>query len=304
MGRCINVPNPDWPRNVTEATSKGQRLRFCRDANMSTLRRLFALAAVGFVATYWPGATNAQSITWQLKNVFFAPENGGGEWTGSFVFDATTGSITEWSISVPGGVVFPQTIPPYTYTSFSPTASASYQLDAQNAVIQFGTTTPPCNSSQTQRCLLIQSPPLPKGGGTVVLSGDHPSEEVFTPEPFNSFIRTIDFTKNPQLIGVAPFIATPSVLWPPNNKLVPVTVTVSQVGLSNCQIKSVSSNEMITTSDWRITGDLNVELRAFRSGKGNGRVYTIEIGCMNTSGNPVTGNVTVTVPLRAPGSTG
>jgi len=78
--------------------------------------------------------------------------------------------------------------------------------------------------------------------------------------------------------------------------MAPVAVTVSQAGLSNFHIKSVSSNELITTSDWQITGSLNVELRAERSGKGNGRVYTIDIDCTSVSGSHVTGNVTVTVP--------
>src|SRR5262245_39675428 len=88
------------------------------------------LVALAFASIYWPVPTYAQSLPWQLNNVFFTPSDGGGEWTGSFVFDATTGTITEWNISVPGGVVFPQTIPSYTYTSSSPTASASYQITA------------------------------------------------------------------------------------------------------------------------------------------------------------------------------
>lgn len=90
------------------------------------------------------------------------------------------------------------------------------------------------------------------------------------------------------------FTATPDVLCPHGNKLVPVTVSPNQAGLLNCQITSVSSNELITTEDYQITGDLTVDLRAKRFGKG-GRVYTIDISCL-LSGSPVTGNVTVTVP--------
>jgi hypothetical protein len=241
--------------------------------------------------------------TWQLNNVFFSPQDGGLEWTGSFVFDATTGTITEWNISVPGGVVFPQTVPPYTYTSFSPTASASYQLSATGtAVIRFGTSPlpdlssglGPCDSSQPQRCLILETTPLPKDGGKVAVSF---GQETFTPIPSNSFNRTIDIGKNPQLISTsADFIATPNVLWPPNHKMVPVTVTVSSTGVSNCQIVSVSSNELITSSYWKITGDLTVSLRAERLGTGRARLYTITLSCMDTFGNNVTGNVTVTVP--------
>ena len=126
-------------------------------------------------------------------------------------------------------------------------------------------------------------------------------QENFTPIAFNTFIRSIDTTKTPQLISTSPaFIATPNVIWPPNKKIVPVTITVSQTGLFHCQIISVSSNELITGSDWKITGDLTVTLRADRLGTGSGRIYTIELGCTDTFNKNVnvTGNVTVTVPLN------
>lgn len=91
------------------------------------------------------------------------------------------------------------------------------------------------------------------------------------------------------------FTATPDVLWPPNNKLVPVTVSTNQAGLLSCHITSVSSNELITAKDYQITGALTVALRAKRLEKGGGRVYTINVSCL-LDGDPVTGNVTVTVP--------
>jgi hypothetical protein len=45
-----------------------------------------------------------------------------------------------------------------------------------------------------------------------------------------------------------------------------------------------------------ITGDLTLNLRAERSNKGTGRVYTITIECVDASGNVSTKTVTVTVP--------
>lgn len=92
------------------------------------------------------------------------------------------------------------------------------------------------------------------------------------------------------------FTANPNVLWPPNNKLVPVAVSPIQADLLSCQITSVSSNELITTADYQITGALTVNLLAKRLGKGEGRVYTIDVSCLNNLGYQVTGNVTVTVP--------
>jgi hypothetical protein len=104
--------------------------------------------------------------------------------------------------------------------------------------------------------------------------------------------------KPPKILSIK---ANPSQLWPPNGKLVPVTVTVQT--LADCKpvsskIVSVSSNEPPDGSkpDWIITGDLRVLLRAERSPHGNGRVYTITVLSSDTAGNSSTGTVSVRVP--------
>jgi hypothetical protein len=101
--------------------------------------------------------------------------------------------------------------------------------------------------------------------------------------------------------------ATPNVLWPPNHRMVPVSVAAAvsdacDAGAS-CQVLSVTSNEPVnglgdgdTAPDWQITGLLTVNLRAERSGRGNGRTYTITVQCTDASGNSATKTVTVTVP--------
>jgi uncharacterized repeat protein (TIGR03803 family) len=95
--------------------------------------------------------------------------------------------------------------------------------------------------------------------------------------------------------GVA---ASPAVLWPPNHKMVPVTVSVSATdncGPVHSRIVSVSSNEG-SAADSEITGDLTANLRAERSGKGAGRVYTITVECTDDFGNKTNGVAHVTVP--------
>lgn len=99
-------------------------------------------------------------------------------------------------------------------------------------------------------------------------------------------------------------VARPSVLFPPNHKLVPVTISVAAQGGGSCRVISVSSNEPIngrgdgnTSPDWVITGDLTLLLRAERSGPNNkGRVYTITVQCTDAFGNSTMTNVYVTVP--------
>jgi hypothetical protein len=102
----------------------------------------------------------------------------------------------------------------------------------------------------------------------------------------------------PRIISIK---AVPSVLWPPNGKLVPVKVVVQAVsdnGPVTSRVTSVRSNEPPSgrEPDWVITGKLSLLLRAERSPHGDGRVYTITVECRDAAGNTSTGKVLVTVP--------
>jgi hypothetical protein len=106
---------------------------------------------------------------------------------------------------------------------------------------------------------------------------------------------------------IARATATPNVLSPPNHNMVPVQVTVAATDESGaapiCRIISVSSNEPAdgtgdghTAPDWEITGELTLNLRAERSGRGGGRAYNIVVECRDASGNTATSSVVVKVP--------
>jgi hypothetical protein len=109
----------------------------------------------------------------------------------------------------------------------------------------------------------------------------------------------------PPVIGSV--TATPQALLQANHQMVPVNISVSASDNSGqavaCQIISVASNEPVdglgdgdTAPDWLITGNLTLSLRAERSGKGTGRIYTITIECSDSSGNSSTEAVAVRVP--------
>ena len=109
-------------------------------------------------------------------------------------------------------------------------------------------------------------------------------------------------------------VASPGTLWPPNHKLVPISITASPTDCDpslSCRIVSVTANEPVlgpgsgnTDPDWIITDPgpkvspavFGVELRAERAGGGTGRVYRIDTTCADASGNTTSGSSTVTVP--------
>jgi hypothetical protein len=88
--------------------------------------------------------------------------------------------------------------------------------------------------------------------------------------------------------------------------MVPVTLTADvqdAVGVVSTRIVSVSSSETAngpgdgnTDSDWQVTGDMTVALRAERAGGGDGRLYAIGIEGRDAAGNVRTATVTVGVP--------
>lgn len=118
-----------------------------------------------------------------------------------------------------------------------------------------------------------------------------------------SFTVTVQDTTAPAITSLSTNAPT---LWPPNHKMVAVTVSADAgdlVGVSSLKIVNVTSSEPDnglgdgdTANDIQVTGDLTVNLRAERAGGGNGRTYTITVEASDDAGNTTTKTCTVFVP--------
>jgi hypothetical protein len=118
-----------------------------------------------------------------------------------------------------------------------------------------------------------------------------------------SLTDVIEDTTAPVISSVTPSSAT---LWPPNHQMVAISVNAvasDLAGLASLKIIHVTSSEPDnglgdgdTPNDSQITGNLTVNLRAERSGNGNGRTYTITVEAKDAAGNATTRTCTVSVP--------
>jgi hypothetical protein len=103
----------------------------------------------------------------------------------------------------------------------------------------------------------------------------------------------------------------PDVLWPPNHKMHDITATVNVAEACDPNptfvLTSITSNEPDNSQgDGNTTGDIaggdlgspdtEFQLRAERSGKGNGRIYTVTYTGSDGSGNSDDSSAEVTVP--------
>jgi hypothetical protein len=115
-------------------------------------------------------------------------------------------------------------------------------------------------------------------------------------------VSGINIDKTPPTVACS---TSPNVLWPPNNKLVPINVSVnvtdSLSGSAGFTLVSVTSNEPDSGQgdiQGFVTGTASTsgQLRAQRLGSGTGRVYTFRYTGADRAGNTTSCSTTVTVP--------
>ena len=136
--------------------------------------------------------------------------------------------------------------------------------------------------------------------------GDHiitlaVSDGINAPVTANLVVTVIDTT--------APIIvpeASQTIIWPPNHKMVPITIRANATDAGNRPVAlsaSISCNESepgqafwTTPVIDQQTGVISVSLLAERWGNGGGRFYTISLTATDQAGNRSSANVVIVVP--------
>lgn len=182
--------------------------------------------------------------------------------------------------------------------------------DDQGTTLDAGAVSAPAGGDAVE----ITSRPLSTGAGAAADLGLGDHVVTFTVTDDNGDASTC--TLSVRVIDtVAPTLdpkISCGVLWPPNHKLHPVSILANASDASGGPVHlnaSVQSSEPPDTTagghtplDWtdpvidQATGELRLELRAERAGKGPGRIYAITITATDASGNASTAAVSCVAP--------
>jgi hypothetical protein len=129
--------------------------------------------------------------------------------------------------------------------------------------------------------------------GGYTSSPDFPA--VNSPRPFpGMFLARITENRPPDCSGA---MASPSVIWPPNGKMVTVSVLrVADPDGDPVALKVTGITQDEPGAAFSGIGSSVARVKAERDGKGDGRVYRIELEAADPSGASCTGKVTVCVP--------
>ncbi|HEV2912325.1 MAG TPA: VWA domain-containing protein [Pyrinomonadaceae bacterium] len=188
-----------------------------------------------------------------------------------------------------------------TFVSCSSTGAGICGGAGNNRQVTFGSIAPA--SSEVITLLAKVNCPVPNG--TLISNAATVSAQTPDPDASNNSTPAVTTTASnppPVITNVA---VNPPALWPPDHKL--VNITVNYKVTDNCgpvtTTLSVKSNEPTngtgdgdTSPDWEVLGPNLVRLRAERAGTGTGRIYTITIKATDSAGYSSTQSVTVTVP--------
>lgn len=206
--------------------------------------------------------------------VFISPPG----WSGHILEYEETGNFSvDWNLDLAGSKNFPVIYPGQTFN--------------------FGVTVP--FNDDPRSPYSMSDPAYLNGHFTVGFDYSKETYEGPSSWDYTGVIVPIDTT--PPTLSVT---LSPATLWPPNDKLVPVTATVvvqdDYDPESEIQLESITANEPLADGDIQgahfATDDRSFSLIAKRAGNNQaGRIYTVTYSATDASGNKATASATVAV---------
>jgi hypothetical protein len=222
--------------------------------------------------SYWqrmPDQGDSQNVTLRLGGIYTSPPG----WSGDISnYEETTNFSVDWNVDLNGVKISPAILPGQTFG--------------------FSVTVP--THADPRSPYTMSDPAYLNGHFTV---GFNDNEK---PGTYTGVIVPIDTT--PPTLSVT---LSPATLWPPNNKWVPVTATITVKddydSEPEIKLESITVNETLAADDIQGaqfgTDDRSFSLAAKRAGNNMaGRIYTITYSATDGSGNKSTASATVTVP--------
>ncbi len=253
---------------------------------------LEATSAAGAVATFAASATDAVGVTSLTTSAASGSTFPLGSTTVSVAASDAAGNTSAGSFSV---TVVDTTAPVLTL----PANQVIEATSAGGAVASFTASATDLVGVTSLTTSAASGSLFPLGTTTVTVTAQDAAGNTTS----GSFTVTVRDTTAPVIAALSNSAPT---LWPPNHKMVPVTVSATvtdAVGLTSFKIVNVTSSEPDnglgdgdTANDIVITGDRTLQLRAERSGKGNGRTYTITVQATDAAGNTTKATTTAFVP--------
>jgi hypothetical protein len=222
--------------------------------------------------SFWqrmPDQGDSQNVTLRLGGIYTSPPG----WSGDISnYEETTNFSVDWNVDLNGVKISPAILPGQTFG--------------------FSVTVP--THADPRSPYTMSDPAYLNGHFTV---GFNDNEK---PGTYTGVIVPIDTT--PPTLSVT---LSPATLWPPNNKLVPVTATITVKddydSEPEIKLESITANETLAADDIQdaqfFTDDRSFSLAAKRAGTNlAGRIYTVTYSATDASGNKATASATVIVP--------
>jgi hypothetical protein len=232
--------------------------------------------------------------------------NGGATQTGTSVVltEEGTFAVTYWSEDAAGNVEGAKSVT-MRVDKTAPTTEADAPTGWQNKDVSITLNASDNGSGVTATHYQINGG-APQTGTSVILTEEGTFAVTYWSEDGAGNVEgaksvTVQIDKHAPILKVIPNVTS---LWPANNKLVDIYIEFEVdggvSGVGSIALVSITSNENHAESDIQGadygTADTSFKLRATRSGKGQGRIYTITYRATDLAGNTTEHSITIEVP--------